>query len=79
MKEGKVSFLSSPHPLLLLAPFFVGSSTLAPRSLLRNSKETLARQANVRLCREVLEFPSTALKHPTRPACNKAALSAFGR
>ena len=50
MKEGggggegkrgrKVSFLSSPPPPRLLAPFFA-------RPLLRNSTETLASQANL--------------------------------
>ena len=37
-KEGNLSFLSSPPPPRLLAPFFA-------RPLLRNSTETLASQA----------------------------------
>ena len=36
-----------PPPPRLLAPFFVRSLTLAPRSLLRNSTETLATQARL--------------------------------
>ena len=45
-KEGE-DFLPFSHPLpaLLLAPFLVRSSTLVPRSLLRNRTETLAWQA----------------------------------
>ena len=45
MKEGEgneVSFFSSPPPPRLLAPFFARYVTLVPRSLLRNSTETLA-------------------------------------
>ena len=45
MKEGEgneVSFFSSPPPPRLLAPFFARYLTLVPRSLLRNSTETLA-------------------------------------
>ena len=57
MKEGEVSFLPSSLPPRLLAPFFARSLTFAPRSLLRNSTETLPTQANVRVCWEVLVFP----------------------
>ena len=52
MKEGgrgrgrKDSFFFLPHslPTLLLAPFFAGSLTLVPRSLLLNRTVTLATQ-----------------------------------
>ena len=44
--SANVSFLSSPPlPALLIAQFFAWSLTLVPRSLLRNSTETLATQA----------------------------------
>ena len=44
--EGRFpSFLPHPLPALLLAPFFVRSLTLVPRSLLLNRTETLATQA----------------------------------
>ena len=41
------SFLPHPLPALLLAPFFVRSLTLVPRSFLLNRTETLATQANL--------------------------------
>ena len=45
--SASVSFLSSPPlPALLLAPSVARSLTLAPRSLLLNRTETLAKQAN---------------------------------
>ena len=34
--RGRSTFLPHPLPPLLLAPFFARSSTLVPRSLLRN-------------------------------------------
>ena len=40
------SFLPHPLPALFLAPFFVWSLTLVPRSLLLNRTETLATQAS---------------------------------
>ena len=44
--SASVSFLSSATlPALLIAQFFARSLTLVPRSLLRNSTETLATQA----------------------------------
>ena len=55
MKEGGGVLPFFLTPPLLLAPFFARSLTLAPRSLLRNSSETLTTQANVRVCWEVLE------------------------